>query len=52
MLKDIHHQLSAFLQNWSPKISQNFHIIKREFIFKLVYPQEFLLDLSGWGVKI
>ena len=25
---------------------------KRDFIFKSVYLQEFLSDLTGWGVKI
>ena len=49
MLQDIHQQLS-FLQIWSPKISQYCMTWKGDFI--LVYLQEFLLDLSGWDVKI
>ena len=50
MLKDFHQQLS-FCKIDCPKFLKFCVLWKRDFIFKL-YLQEFLLDLSGWGVKI
>ena len=52
MLKDVRHQLSVFLQNWSRQVSQKLQTIKTRLVFKLVYLQEFLSDLSGWDAKI
>ena len=53
MLKDvlINNYLS-FYKIDHPKFLKFCISWKRDFTFKLVYLQEFLLDLSGWGGKV